>query len=126
MNKFLLIFRSISTKGRMKKGILPDCIHLARFSTGLDGSTGLLVLPPAELWVCSRLCARVPGHGGACAAAAVVQTHFGSAKAARVLGMCLEHQAAREAHTWQGKQGSERNRGPQVMLVLNEAFHLMC
>lgn len=33
----------------------------------------------------------------ACAAAAVVQTHFGSATAAGVLGMCLERWAAREA-----------------------------
>lgn len=64
LNKFLLIFQSISTKGQMEKGIWLDCIHLARFSTGLDGSIGLLVLPTAEFWVCSRPCARVPGHGG--------------------------------------------------------------
>lgn len=66
---------------------------------------------------------------GACAAAAVVQTRFGSAEAVtadQALGICLEPWAAREAHTWQGRQGSGMHRGPQVMLVLNEAFHLMC
>lgn len=40
LNKFLLIFQSISTREQMKKSILPYCIHCARFSAGLDGSLG--------------------------------------------------------------------------------------
>lgn len=87
LNKFLLIFWSISMKEQMKS-ILLYCIHCARFSAGLDRSLGCIapawscwVPSLAECWVCNRTFARVLGCGSLCSCSSCAMS-FSSAVAA--------------------------------------------
>lgn len=77
LNKFLLIFQSISMREQMGKSILPYCIQRARFSAALDGFAWLRCQTAGHLPGLHAGCATGPLHVcsavAACAATAIVQ-----------------------------------------------------
>lgn len=133
LNKFLLIFQSISIGEQMGKSILPYCIQRARFSAGLDGFARLRRQAAGHLPGLHAGCATGPLHVcsavAACAAAAIVQRALArplQVTAAWLLETCMKCWVEGETHVWRGRLGFGMCGGPWVVLFLNESFHLMC